>query len=465
MQTRILSPFEPGKGLVFCKHQQPIVLPQSKVTFAAGGWRSTKTVGGLGFCANMIATNPGRPGAPATGIVVLPTSKILYEFRDLLFKKAFAHLITWEDRGQGVIYLRNDTRVVFLSGHVPERIEWYTAAWAYGDEIGLMKETVFGRLAARLSDMRCHNRKILFTGVPYNGWLRREFDGKDDAHRKILNLRTCDNPYLDDEYIENLRASVPKRLADCYLNGLFVAEGDVVWPEFDRRIHLIPWSYQRTMKDTKGYSHEIEVGLSMDWGSRKPHILFVAHIPAGIPMPGGWVTEREIAVVVDQIYPDGKHTGGVTVKRLCEAAKRRIAKNGKTYPIAWAVGDPAGKSVQSTSGESEIIQAARYLGVNILTKNGQRVKVGIQHVKHALEPLVGKPYLYFSRDLLEEADPKERSVLACMENYAYIAEHDGKLDEDPEHDDTYSHGADCVRYHTTYFYADDVLTGRIWDAA
>jgi len=460
IQSKILNPFDPGKALGFCTYQRPLIMPEAKITLGAGGWRSTKTVGALGFCANMIATNPGKPGAPSTGLVILPTQKILNEFRDMLFRQAFAPLITHEDLGQGVIYLCNDTRVVFLSGFVPERIEWYTAAWAYCDEAGLLKETVLRRLQARISDKRCKNRRILFTGVPYNGWLRREFDGKDDAQRKIIHLRTEDNPYLDDEYIQDLRAIVPARLAECYLHGQFVSDGDVVYPEFSRAIHIIPWTYQPFVTDRAGRRHHVDTGGVIDWSPRRPHVLVVAHIPPNVDLPGVGVTERETSVVVDELYPDGRYNS-ITVRRLCSAIRQKHGKTtGKPYPLSWIVCDPAGASAQSTSGESEIMQAEKFLDLRILYKYGQRIKVGIQHVKLALEPLVGRPYLYFSSDLLKNvATPVERSVIAAMENYAYSAEKEGKLDDEPDHDDVYSHAADDVRYHETYFHAVERLDG------
>ena len=465
-KVRIQNPFEPGKALGLDPYQLPIAFPEAFTTFAAGGWRSGKTVAGLVFCTQMVVANPGRSGAWTTGLVVFPTEKILFEFRDLLLKPALGSMISDEDRGQGVVYFRNGSRMVFLSGHIPERIEWYTAGWAYGDEIGLMKDTLLPRLTARLSDANCPVKKILFTGVPYTGWLKREFDGKDDSNRKIVHIRTTDNPHLEKDYVEKLRASCPKRMADCYINGQFVAEGDVVWPEFQRPIHVIPWSYSPQVRDRTGRMVAVEVGLSIDWSPRKPSVGFIAHVPPNVQLAPGLVTERETAVVVDQLYPPGQHSGGVTNAHLCALAKGRIAKaTGKPYPLAWAVCDPAGKALQSTSGESDIIQAERNLKLPILFKHGQRVKVGVQHVKLALEPLVGKPFLYFSQDLIDRVEePHERSVISAMENYAYPKEKNGRLDDEPEHDDVYSHAADWVRYHQTYFYASDEMESRIWRA-
>ena len=150
----------------------------------------------------------------------------------------------------------------------------------------------------------------------------------------------------------------------------------------------------------------------------------------------------------------------------CTRPRRCPPGSNQPYPIKWAVVDPAGKAVQSTSGESEINQARKYLGVPVLFLTGQRIKVGVQHVQLALDPVEGHPFLYFSKSLVDRAvDPVERSVINAMGGYSYPEAKDGKLIDEPVHDDVFSHAADCVRYYVAYFHPVDRLTTEVWSAA
>lgn len=338
-------------------------------------------------------------------------------------------------------------------------------SYVYLDEPHLMSETLFLNAQARAREAGSQLR-IGLASLPKIGWLSREFQGRNGEHRRVIHASTEQNKFNHPDYIANMKRACPARMQACYLQGQFIPDGDAVYPEFNRDIHVIPWKYTPEIRNAKDQWTSTEIGYVFDWSPRRPHVLWCQHVPPPVKMPGGWITNKEITVVVDEIYPDGKYTGGVPTVKLCHMAKsRKPRSSSRNYPCMWAVCDPAGKAVQSTSGESDIIQAERILGVNMLYLFGQRIRIGIQHVKLALEPLEGHPTLFFSDDLIKYAvEPKERSVIRSMEGYSYAAQKGSILDDDPDHDDIFSHACDDIRYHQTYFFAEDRLNSEIWSA-
>ena len=455
------NPENTNLALEMQPHQWPFVLDMTtEELFGSGGWGSGKSYALLQKAGILMAWNP--PGTK--GIITLPTGPLLTKFIRNYFLPSFGELVLKFRRTELMAEMPEGREIYFLSAFEWQRIQLLTAAWAAGDEIGLWDEEAYTHIVGRVRDERATFPQKAFTGVYYyRRWLMDKFE-KDAPNRKRYALKTTDNKRVRPGYVDSILASCPARQTKCYIEGEPVPEGDIVYPEFNRAVHVIPWSYQPFVRDQAGRNLQVEVGLTMDWGSINPHVIVVAHIPKGVQMPGGWYTERETSVVVDEFYPQGRPKGGVTVRHLCAIAQARRTKQAKPYPYSWVVADPEGNTPEATSGETEIMQAEKFLNLRILYLYGQRIKVGVQHVKLALEPLIGRPYLYFSQDLLDNTvEPKERSVIACMENYAYPKEDTEKArttkEDNPEHDKIYSHGADTVRMHETYFHAVERLDG------
>jgi hypothetical protein len=113
---------------------------------------------------------------------------------------------------------RVEHRIVFLSGDNPDSIVGYTASHAWIDEAALMDEEVKRRVIKRVSCPRAkHRRQILVTSTPEGeNWFYesygpshsiREETGPHSVGPKVLVLHgsTYDNPYLDDDYRDQVR--------------------------------------------------------------------------------------------------------------------------------------------------------------------------------------------------------------------------------------------------------------------
>lgn len=465
----------------YLAHQDEFRFSLARNTGLWGGWRSGKSVGGLGFCEVSMACNPGCKGA-----IIEPDYKMLEEFLEDKFKPAFKHLIVGERKTHNLyrIFMRNGITVYGLSGHNLDKLEQWELAWLFADEAGLMKRDLFLKANARVNDPNAGRQRIGYAGTPRVGWCSEIFSERDDEQRKTIHVNTEANPHLTAEFIKGLYAACPARLKASMIGGQFTAAGGSVYAEFDPDVHGIPW-HCWTPSMNAGLVGDVEmvdgsyskpvVNVAIDWAPRRPHVLWIQRVPKYTAMPGGWHTTREVSIVVDEVYPDGRHKS-ITVQRLCNIIKKRCPPGSqKPWPVSEAVVDPAGVAAEATSGESEIIQAKKFLNLPIMYRHGERVKVGVQHVQLALEPAIGHPFLFFSNALDSNPDPcaghgnpddnKERAVKKAMQGYAYPEEKDGKVDDEPHHDHVFSHAADCVRYHERFYYPIDTQSIDTWSAA
>jgi len=433
-------------------------------TLMAGGWGSGKSTAGLAFMLISAYANP--PGT--TGMAVQPTYQLLNEWLDTQFLPSFAGLIRVHNIGKRYVVLRGNRKILYRSGHEPKRLQLSNLSWLYLDEPHLMKREVFLNAIARARDVRSRLR-IGLTSLPKIGWLSDEFLARDDEERRILHARTEENLHLHPDYARNLRSACPARMQACYLEGQFVPAGGTVYPEFEEKTHLIDWKYSPSVKLRTGQLVDTTLSVAIDWSPRRPHVLFIQHIPIGAVMPGGWVTEKPTSIVVDEILPDGEYQA-ITVQRLCkEILSRENPLSGQTYRVNDAVVDPAGKAVEATSGVSEIIQAEKYLGIPIHFRTGERIKVGVTHTKMLLEPVDGRPQLYFARTLKTKPyDPRgarrSRHIVHAVQGYSY-PDKDSMAPDEPYDDDITTHAVDCLRYFVRFYHPVDNLAVKYWSAA
>lgn len=401
---------DPSSGAVLepQPHQEAFAESDSFATFFAGGWGSGKSYALLAWLSRMAWINPPK----TSGLVIMPTHSMLREFLESQLMPAFAPIIEgWSKIGQYVI-LPGGRRLLYRSGFVPERIEQVKVAYVGIDEAGLLPKKVFTRAVARIRDVAAKQIGIGLVGVPVWGWMKDEFDGKNDKKRRIIHASTTDNKMLHPDMAENLRESCSSRDATAYIHGHFVPPGGSVYPEIGER-HLTDWSY----------SPDLETIVVIDWSPRRYHVLFVQLLPVGTTINGvrlpGTVAPVG-AVVYDELYPNSDRP--VTTEALCQLIRA------KGYRLDALCCDPAGSGIQATSGIDEITIAKRVLGltrVYATTRPALRsIPNGLDHVRRMLDPLTGPPLLYFAKTLTSNNSP--RAVWYAMQAYSYPKAKDGK---------------------------------------
>jgi len=433
-------------------HQRDFATSQAHTTYLAGGWGCGKSVADLLYADESIALNSGL-----TGIIMQPTHRMMREFVSTQFVPAFQDMIIKWDRTDNVFHMRDGTRVVCLSAHIPERIEMYNAAWAVLDEAGLMQRRIFERIQARVRDKRAGCLRIGLTGTPHYGWLKDEFEGQDNDMRRIIHARTMDNPHLHPDYVANLTAACPARLAKAYLEGLFVPPGGAVYPEWDSDRHVIDYTYSPHVGPTVPI---------VDWSPRTPHVLAVQLLSPGMILPG---SSRELTtleashkwaamVIVGELIPDGSKQA-VSVEHLADGVMS-MGFDFSTYPREF-VCDPAGAAVEAGAGESAIaiFQRVTGLAARYSTIPAERsIANGVDCVRRLLEPMDGIPRLYVASEVARRAKrlPKHlraRSVVNAIPGYSYDEPKDGKaVNQLPIKDGVTDHACDDTRYGSVAYF-------------
>jgi hypothetical protein len=453
----ICHPDDPRRLIEPLQAQLDFAYSDAFATGYFGGWGANKSVSGILFCAASAAMSPEG----SRGVVIIPNFPMMNIWLQEVFQPMLHRVIVRHEVKNRTFVLPGGRRIIYMSGHDPLSVQATNASWVYMDEAHLMKRAIWSHAVARARKIDSRLR-VGLTSLPKMGWLSDTFSGRNDTQYRAMHARTQDNPYVSPKYVDNLKASCPKRMWPAYLEGRFCATGGNVYAEFDREQHVIDWP--ETERQFKGRP---EVGLALDPSARRPHVLWVQRVPAGFSMPGGWRTETEVSVVVDEIYPSGDYQSW-PIERLCMAVKARTRETG--WAFSEAVTDPAGlaRGVNATGcgvNVSTISQLEQFLECGIGYRTGERVKIGVQHVQLALSPSVGHPRLFISRHLartrtggvldsmaLCPADQSQRSLIGALESYSYPDDSRGKLIDEPFHDDMASHACDAIRYWMRYFY-------------
>jgi len=427
MKWILRQPDNPTEPLVLRKNQEIFARSERFATFVAGGWGSRKTWGGLGFIDESLWANPG-----CTGIVMAPTYTLLRELVNTYIRPAFRDMIVGESKQDNAIYLVGNRRIIYISAHVPERLEMYTAAWGYMDEAALMKRDIYTRMVARIRDKKAKRLRLGLTSVPHWCWLKEEFEGRNDSERLILHWRTEDNTDLHEDAPGHLRESCASRMAPCYLEGQFVPPGGTVHPGFSER-NLIPWRHD----------NRFETVCVIDWSPHTPAVLWYQIIPQGTEIKGAGLpfdkTTKQSVVIFDELHPGGPDEV-ITTERLCQLIR---AKN---YRLSRFVCDPAGKGVEATSGTSNLRIARRNLALpyRIPPPNMAGKKVRIEHVNLALDPLAGHPTLFVAKHLEKNRDP--RALVPSFRAYSWKKDKNGMVLDEPNEDGISEHAMDDVQY-------------------
>lgn len=87
----------------------------------------------------------------------------------------------------------------------------------------------------------------------------RQFEEQKGEDKKLIRVRTMDNPNLPDGFVESLRRNYPPQLIQAYLDGHFVNLASCsLYPDFDRSLHYT--DEKPTEDDTVFIGIDINVG-------------------------------------------------------------------------------------------------------------------------------------------------------------------------------------------------------------
>lgn len=209
---------------------------ESKCRFRGyvGGIGSGKTKAGS---AEMIRLGLKYPGT--TYIITAPTYPMLRDATQITFFELLPRELMKDwNKSEGILTLINGTKYLFRTGDNPDRLRGPNLDGFWMDEASEQSHMVWkiliGRIRRGVVDIG------VATGTPKGfNWFYSEFVEKRRDEYFLVTSSSRENPYLGDEFIKSLEDAYSGTFAQQEIEGLFVGFEGLVYPEFNRMVHVI----------------------------------------------------------------------------------------------------------------------------------------------------------------------------------------------------------------------------------
>jgi len=237
---RIKSDLHPGQ-LAFVEDQTTEIIGLS-AGYGAGKTRS--------LASKAVALAVANQGF--IGIVMEPTGPLIRDiwqndFDDFLEAYDIPYSFRASPLAEYVLHLPGgDTKILCRSFENWTRCIGINAAWCLADEIDTVPPSIANKAFPKiLGRLRAGNvRQFAAASTPEGfRWMWNTFgteEAKQRKDRKLIRMRTADNPHLPQDFIERLQANYDPSLLKAYLEGQFcnLTTGQV-YDRFDRVKHVI----------------------------------------------------------------------------------------------------------------------------------------------------------------------------------------------------------------------------------
>tara|TARA_R100001443_G_scaffold29544_2_gene42760 strand:- start:5451 stop:6794 length:1344 start_codon:yes stop_codon:yes gene_type:complete len=234
----------------------------------SAGYGAGKTRALCAVCVKLAALNVGF-----TGAVMEPTGPLIRDIWQADFEQFLEYYeIPYTFRAsplpEYVLHLpKGDTKILCRSFENWSRIIGLNLAFVLADEIDTVAPSVCDRAFPKiLGRLRSGNvRQFCAASTPEGfRWMWNTFGSEaaqEREDRKLIRMRTQDNPHLPDDFIERMQANYDPSMLQAYLNGEFVnLTTGQVYDRFTREKNVI------TAKPDIGLD-PIRVGIDFNIGN------------------------------------------------------------------------------------------------------------------------------------------------------------------------------------------------------
>ena len=266
--ARIRGDLHPGQ-LAFVDDQTTNILGVS------AGYGAGKTRALCAKAVHLAAANQGF-----IGVVMEPTGPLIRDiwqsdFDDFLEAYDIPYTFRASPLPEYMLHLPGgDTKILCRSFENWQRIIGINAAWILADEIDTVAPAIANKAFPKiLGRLRAGNiRQFAAASTPEGfRWMWQTFaseDGKCRNDRRLIRMRTQDNPYLPADFIERLEANYDPQLLKAYLDGEFVnLTTGQVYDRFDRAKHV-------TAIDAPSYREPLRIGVDFNVGNMSAVIAY-----------------------------------------------------------------------------------------------------------------------------------------------------------------------------------------------
>ena len=236
---RIRDDLHPGQ-LAFVDDQDTSILGVS-AGYGAGKTRA--------LCAKAVHLAMANQGF--IGVVMEPTGPLIRDiwqsdFDDFLEVYDIPYTFRASPLPEYTLHLPGgDTKILCRSFENWQRIIGINGAWILADEIDTVNPAIANKAFPKiLGRLRSGNvRQFAAASTPEGfRWMWQTFasdDGKGREDRRLIRMRTQDNPHLPADFIERMQANYDPQLLKAYLDGEFVnLTTGQVYDRFDRAKHM-----------------------------------------------------------------------------------------------------------------------------------------------------------------------------------------------------------------------------------
>ena len=373
----------------------------------AAGYGAGKTRALCAKCVHLAAANQGF-----TGAVMEPTGPLIRDIWQNDFEQFLEHYeIPYTFRAsplpEYILHLpEGDTKILCRSFENWSRIIGLNLAFVLADEIDTVSPTVCDRAFPKiLGRLRAGNIRQFGAASTPEGfrWMYNTFgsdEAKEREDRKLIRMRTVDNPHLPPDFIERMQANYDPSLLQAYLEGCFVnLNTGQVYDRFSREKHV---------KDkAPNYEGEpLRVGVDFNIGNMSAII--------GMRINDG-------LFIIDEI------SGAHDTDALAQEIKRR-------YPHfrIYIYPDASGGNRSTNASQTDIQILESYGFSNQSPRSNPPVRDRVSSVQALLENGRGKTRLAIHASC--------RRLIECLELQSYTEK------GDPDKEGGYDHMNDSLGY-------------------
>ena len=237
--NRIRADLHPG--------QRQFVDDQStEIIGVSAGYGAGKTRALCAKAVFMAAANQGF-----TGCVMEPTGPLIRDiwqtdFDNFLEEYEIPYTFRASPLPEYILHLEKDTKLLCRSFENWQRIIGSNFSHVLADEVDVVSPGIASKAFPKiLGRLRAGNvRQFAAVSTPEGfRWMWNTFgteEAQQRSDRKLIRMRTADNPHLPQDFIERLQANYDPSLLKAYLEGQFcnLTTGQV-YDRFDRAKHVI----------------------------------------------------------------------------------------------------------------------------------------------------------------------------------------------------------------------------------
>ena len=397
--TRIQADLHP-KQLAFVTDQSTEIIGLS------AGYGAGKTRALAAKAVTLAILNQGFIGA-----VMEPTGPLIRDiwqsdFDDFLEAYSIPYSFRASPLPEYVLHLPGgDTKILCRSFENWTRIIGLNLAWVLADEIDTVTPSIASKAFPKiLGRLRSGNVRQFGAASTPEGfrWMWHTFasdDAKAREDRRLIRMRTADNPHLPPDFIERLQANYDPSLLQAYLNGEFVnLTTGQVYDRFSRDHHVTPCSWDP--------DETILVGIDFNVGNTNA----VCAVRRG----------RELHIFDEVAAAHDTDALGQELRR--RYGRARILG----YP------DASGANRSTNSSRSDIAILESYDISNMAPSANPPVRDRVAAMQALLENGNGERRLF--------VDPRCRKLIECLELQSYNDK------GEPDKDAGYDHMNDACGY-------------------